>query len=145
MTKRRILFICVHNSARSQIAAALVNRLCGDKLAAESAGLVPGKLNPLVVQVLAENGIDISQNQTRSVDDVLRAGGVFDYIVTVCSEAESEGCPIFPGPGQRLHWPFPDPSEFTGSEEERLAQTRRVREEIRARLMQFCASFGESA
>jgi arsenate reductase len=145
MTKRRILFICVHNSARSQIATALVNRLCGDKLAAESAGLAPGKLNPLVVQVLAENGIDISQNQTRSVDDVLRVGAVFDYIVTVCSETESESCPLFPGTGQRLHWPFDDPSKFTGSEEERLAQTRRVREEVRSRVMQFCASLGESA
>ncbi|MDQ6622891.1 MAG: arsenate reductase ArsC [Verrucomicrobiota bacterium] len=135
----------MHNSARSQMAAALVNRRCGDKLIAESAGLAPGKLNPLVVQALEEDGIDISQNQTRSVEDVFRAGTVFDYIVTVCSEAESEGCPVFPGRGERLHWPFDDPSQFTGSEAERLAQTRLVREQIRAHVAQFCDSLGERA
>lgn len=138
--KKKILFICVHNSARSQMAAALVNQICGDKCEAESAGLKPGNLNPLVVSVLAEEGIDISRTQTRAVFDVWKSGRLFDYIVTVCSEAESEGCPIFPGTGVRLHWPFDDPSKFGGTEEERLAQTRRVREQIRAKITDWCRS-----
>jgi arsenate reductase len=136
--KKKILFICVHNSARSQMAAAFVNRLCGEKLEADSAGLEPGRLNPVVVEVLAEEGIDISQNKPQAVFDLWKSGRLFDYIVTVCSEAESEGCPVFPGTGQRLHWPFDDPSKFAGTEAERLEQTRRVRDQIRDKIESFC-------
>lgn len=96
--RKKILFICVHNSARSQMAAALVNQICRDEFFAESAGLEPGRLNPFVVAVLAEDGIDISKNKTQAVFDVWKSGRLFDYVVTVCSEAESEGCPISPGP-----------------------------------------------
>lgn len=137
--KKKILFICVHNSARSQMAAAWVNELCGDRFEAQSAGLEPGTLNPLVVEALREVGLDISGNKTQAVFDVWKSGTLFAYVVTVCSEAESEGCPIFAGSGQRLHWPFDDPSKFQGSYEERLAQTRRVRDEIKARIERFCA------
>ncbi len=137
--KKKILFVCVHNSARSQMAAALVNQQCGDKFEAQSAGLEPGTLNPLVVEALRELGIDISGNTTQRAFDVWKAGTFFQYVVTVCSEAEAEGCPIFPGVATRLHWPFDDPSKFTGNHEERLAQTRRVRDSIRAKIKTFCA------
>jgi arsenate reductase len=136
--KRKILFICVHNSARSQMAAALANRLCGDEFEAESAGREPGSLNPFVVRVLAEEGIDISNNETRAVFAIWKSGKLFDHIVTVCSEAESEGCPIFPETGKRLHWPFDDPSKFIGTEAGRLEQTRRLRDQIRVRVESFC-------
>lgn len=137
--KKKMLFICVHNSARSQMAAAFVNEICGDIFEAQSAGLEPGVLNPIVVEALQELGIDISQKRTQAVFDVWKGGTLFSYVVTVCSEAEAAGCPIFPGPATRLHWPFDDPSKFTGPHEERLAQTRRVRDQIRAKVESFCA------
>ena len=138
--KKKILFICVHNSARSQMAEALCNEICGDEFEAQSAGLSPGKLNPFAVLALAEIGIDISQKQTQSVMDVFKTGQLFAYAVTVCSESESEGCPIFPGVTQRLHWPFPDPSKFEGTHEEKLAKTREVREMIRAKIEEWCST-----
>jgi arsenate reductase len=137
--KKKILFICVHNSARSQMAAALLNKRCGDFFEAESAGLEPGKLNPLAVEVLREIGIDISKNKTRAVFDVFKSGELFAYVITVCAESEAEACPIFPGVTTRLHWSFPDPSKFTGTHEETLEQTRRVRDKIDSQVRHFCA------
>ena len=138
MRKQKVLFICVHNSARSQMAAALLNDACGEFFEAQSAGLEPGTINPVAVEVLQEVEIDISNNTTQRVFDVWKSGQMFQFVVTVCSEAEAEGCPIFPGVATRLHWPFDDPSKFTGPQEERLARTRRVRDEIRARIDSFC-------
>jgi arsenate reductase (thioredoxin) len=138
MPKQKVLFICVHNSARSQMAAALLNRTCGEFFEAQSAGLEPGTINPLVVATLHELGIDISKNTKQRVFDVWKSGQIFQFVVTVCSEAEAEGCPIFPGVTTRLHWSFDDPSKFTGTHEERLESTRRVRDEIRARIDSFC-------
>src|ERR1700744_4425633 len=112
--KTKLLFVCIHNSARSQMAEAFVNRYCSEGFEAESAGLEPGKLNPIVVEAMAEDGIDISQNATKSVDEILRTGKIYDYVIAVCDEASAERCPILPGSGQRLHWGFPDPSQFTG-------------------------------
>jgi arsenate reductase len=137
---KNILFICVHNSARSQMAAALLNRECRGEFEAQSAGLEPGTLNPIVVESLQEIGIDISGNKTQAVFDVWKSGKkLFNYVVTVCSEADAQGCPIFPGPAARLHWPFDDPSKFTGGHRDRLAQTRRVCDEVHARIKAFCA------
>src|SRR6184192_1041990 len=113
MRKQKVLFICVHNSARSQMAAALLNQTCGEFFEAQSAGLEPGTINPLVVEALLELGIDISKNTTQRVFDVWTSGQIFQFVVTVCSEAEAEGCPIFAGVTTRLHWPFDDPSKFT--------------------------------
>ena len=113
--KKRVLFICIHNSARSQMAEALLNQLCGEEFEAQSAGLEPGRLNPLVVEAMAEVGIDISKKGTQSVDDVLRSGRTFAYVITVCDETSAEKCPVFPGPTQRLHWGFQDPSVLTGT------------------------------
>jgi arsenate reductase (thioredoxin) len=138
MRKQKVLFICVHNSARSQMAAALLNNECGEFFEAQSAGLESGTINPLAVEVLQEIGIDISKHTTQRVFDVWTSGQIFQFVITVCSEAEAEGCPIFAGVTTRLHWPFDDPSKFTGTHEERLERTRWVRDRIRARIDSFC-------
>ena len=138
MAKHNVLFICVHNSARSQMAEAWLNHLCGDHFAAESAGLEPGTINPLVVEVMREAGIDLSQKKTRAVFDVWKSGKLFQYVVSVCAEAEAKGCPIFPGVTTRLSWPFPDPSQVTGTESERLEKVRAIRDDIRARVEEWC-------
>ncbi len=137
--KKKVLFICIHNSARSQMAEAFLNQICGDVFEAQSAGLEPGKLNPLVVEAMREIGIDISGNPTKSVFDTFKSGQMFSYVITVCDEASAERCPIFPGITQRLHWSFPDPSAFQGTPEERLARTREVRDLIQAKVKEWCA------
>jgi len=120
------------------MAKALLNKTCGEFFEAQSAGLEPGTINPLVVEALHEVGIDISKNTTQRVFDVWKSGQIFQFVVTVCSEAEAEGCPIFPGVSTRLHWSFDDPSKFAGTHEERLERTRRIRDQIRARIDSFC-------
>src|SRR5689334_1476305 len=131
MTSKKVLFICVQNSARSQIAAALLNKKCPEHFEAHSAGLEPGALNPLAIEALQERGIDISRNKTQAVFDVWKsAKHIFAYVITVCSEADAGRCPIFPGVTKRLHWSFADPAKFTGSHEERLNRTRAIVEEI---------------
>lgn len=143
--KKRILFICIHNSARSQMAEAWMNQFCADQFEAQSAGLEPGTLNPLVVEAMAEVGIDISQKKTQRVFDVWKSGPVFAYVVTVCDETSAEKCPIFPGPTQRLHWSFPDPSTLTGTHEEKLAVVRKIRDQIRAKIEMWCDEFCPAA
>ncbi len=136
--KQKVLFICVHNGARSQMAEAFLNEICGVQFEALSAGLEPGKLNPLAVEAMREIGIDISQNQTQSVFDVFKSAELFSYVITVCDETSAERCPISPGVARRLHWSFPDPSALRGTHEERLAGTRKIRDEIRARVEMWC-------
>lgn len=136
--KQEVLFICIHNSARSQMAEAWLNHICGENFQAESAGLEPGTLNPLVVEALQEVGIDISQKRTQAVFDVVESGKLFAYVITVCDESSAERCPVFPGLARRLHWGFPDPSALTGSHEEKMAEVRKIRDEIRARVEQWC-------
>jgi arsenate reductase len=136
--KQKVLFICVHNSARSQMAEAFLNDICGDHFEAHSAGLEPGTLNPLAVETMREIGIDISQNQTQSVFDVFKSGELFAYVITVCDETSAERCPIFPGVTTRLHWSFPDPAALTGTRDERLKGTREIRDQIRARIEMWC-------
>jgi arsenate reductase len=138
MPKQKVLFICVHNSARSQMAAALLNKTCGEFFEAQSAGLEPGRINPLVIEALQELRIDISKNKTQAVFDVWKSGQIFQFVITVCSEAEAEGCPIFSGVATRLHWPFDDPSKFTGAHTECLKKTRQVRDQIHAKIDSFC-------
>jgi len=137
--KPRVLFICVHNSARSQMAEAWLNHICGDSFSAQSAGLEPGKLNPLVVKVMAEVGIDISTKATQAVFDVFKSGQLFTYVITVCDETSAERCPVFPGPAKRLHWSLSDPSQVTGTKEEKLAQVREIRDAIRVKIESWCA------
>ena len=123
------------------MAEAFLNLICGDEFEGYSAGLEPGKLNPVVVEVMGEIGIDISRNQTKSVSDMLNSGRTFDYVITVCDETSAERCPIFPGKTRRLHWGFPDPSALTGSHEYKLAGTRDIRDTIKAKVEQWCAQF----
>ncbi len=138
MTK--VLFLCVHNSARSQMAEAFLKKYAGDHFSVESAGLEPGKLNPYVVRAMAELGIDISKNPTKDVFELFKAGRVFQVIITVCSKEAAERCPIFPGRAERLYWPFPDPSTFKGSDEEIMIQVREVRDQIESAVKEFIAS-----
>jgi arsenate reductase len=139
MKRKNVLFVCIHNSARSQMAEAFLNQICGDEFAACSAGLEPGKLNPVVVEAMREIGVDISGNRTKPVSDMIASGKLFAYVITVCDEAGAERCPIFPGVATRLHWGFPDPSGFQGTPEEKLAETREVRDAIKAKIGQWCA------
>jgi arsenate reductase (thioredoxin) len=140
MARQPVLFVCIHNSARSQMAEAWLNHLYGDRFAAESAGLEPGTLNPYVVHAMAEAGIDISEAKTKSVFDMYTSGKLFRYVVTVCDTEAAERCPTFPGVAQRLHWGFPDPSRVTGGDEEKMAQVRAVRDQIRAQIEEWAAS-----
>ena len=137
MSKIKVLFVCIHNSARSQMAEAFLHHLAGDRIEATSAGLEKGTLNPLAVQVMKEVGIDISGRQTNDVFDFFKGGRHFHYVVTVCDAANSERCPIFPGALETLHWSFSDPSNFTGTQEEKLEKTRIVRDEIRSEIEKF--------
>ena len=141
--KKKVLFVCVHNSARSIIAEAMLNQLCGDLYEAQSAGLKPDDttvVNPLAIAVLKEDGIDVSDYQPRHVFDVVKSGQLFSHVIAVCDSASAEKCPIFPGVTQRLHWGFPDPSTFEGTWEEKLEQTRRVRDQIKDQIVrEFCA------
>lgn len=134
MIKQRVLFVCVHNSARSQMAEELLRKAAGDRFEAESAGLEPGTLNPYAVAALKEEGIDISGKKTVSAFDLLKQGRYYTYVITVCDETSAETCPIFPGCRERFHWSFPDPSKFTGTDEEIMERVRDVRDSIKEKL-----------
>jgi len=127
--------------ARSQMAEAFLKKYGGDLFEVESAGLEPGKLNPVVVEVMKDTGIDILQNKTESVFDFYKQGKPYNYVITVCDESQSERCPIFPGIAQKLHWGFPDPSPFTGSQEEKLKKTKEVRDQIEGKVKDWLKSF----
>lgn len=129
------MFLCTHNSARSQMAEAFLNHLCGDKFKAESAGITPTAINPYVKRVMAEIGIDLSTHRSKNIMEF--QGKNFNYVVTVC-DLTKEACPFFPGE-KELHKTFVDPSSFTGTEEEILEKVRIVRDEIRAWVLNtFC-------
>jgi arsenate reductase len=136
--KKKVLFVCIHNSARSQMAEAFLNQICPEEFEAFSAGLEPGKLNPIVVEAMDEIGLDISGNETKAVFDMFKSGKIFAYVVTVCDEASAERCPIFPGVTKRLHWSFPDPSAIQGSHAEKLAGTREIRDTIKTKIEEWC-------
>jgi arsenate reductase len=140
MKKPKVLFICVHNSARSQMAAAFLKEICPNEFEAHSAGLEAGSINPLAIQAMAEVGIDISENKTQMVFDAWRAGTMYTHVIRVCSEAEAEAraCPIFPSPVTRLSWPFEDPTSFQGSRGAKLEQMRSVRDAIEKKIREWC-------
>ena len=119
------------------MAEAFLNKLAGDRFEAESAGLKKGTLNPVVVEAMKEIGIDISKNQTKDVSGFFKKGRIYSNVITVCDEASAERCPVFPGLEKQLHWSFSDPSQFQGTHEERLAQTRRLRDEIKYKIEEF--------
>jgi len=132
--KKRILFLCTHNSCRSQMAEGLVNHFLGDRFLAFSAGTEATQVNPLAAKVMAQIGIDISGHRSKTIDEF--AGEPFDYVITLCGDAK-EKCPLFFGGVKRVHIGFDDPSRLPGSEEQVLPEYRRVRDEIRQRLTQF--------
>jgi len=129
--KTRVLFLCTHNSARSQMAEGLLRHLAGDRFEALSAGTEATHVRPLAIRAMGELGVDISGQESKTLDRYLREP--FDYVITVCDDA-NEACPFFPGAAERLHWSFEDPSKATGSEGERLEVFRGVRDRIRDRV-----------
>ncbi|MDA3838143.1 MAG: arsenate reductase ArsC [Candidatus Delongbacteria bacterium] len=136
MTK--ILFVCIHNSARSQMAEAFVNNAGLENVKAESAGIEKGNLNSVVVDAMKEIGIDISQNKTNTVQEKINSGIYYDYVITVCDQASGERCPIFPGDQyKRLHIEFEDPSAFQGTYEEKFEFSRKVRDQIKVKMDEF--------
>ena len=129
--RSRVLFLCTHNSARSQMAEGLLRQLAGDRFEVMSAGTEATHIRPLAIRAMDEIGIDISGQESKTLDRYLDEP--FDYVITVCDDA-NEACPFFPGAANRLHWSFEDPSRVEGSEEERLAVFRAVRDRIRERI-----------
>ncbi|MEO0156184.1 MAG: arsenate reductase ArsC [candidate division WOR-3 bacterium] len=134
MRKPKVLFLCYHNSARSQMAEGLLRELGGDKFDVYSAGIEPTKVHPLAIKVMQEIGIDISNQKSKSAVDFLSEH--FGYIITVCDDAK-EKCPVFPGIAMRLHWPFEDPALASGSEEKKLLVFRKVRDQIREKIINW--------
>jgi arsenate reductase len=137
MTKRKVLFLCTGNSARSQMAEGILRSLASDRFEVASAGTHPAGLNPLAVQAMDEIGIDISQQHSKSLDAFVEQR--FDYVITVCDRAK-ESCPIFSGATTTFHWSFDDPAAAQGSEDARMAVFRRVRDELQHRLRLFLAT-----
>jgi arsenate reductase len=135
--KIKVLFLCIHNSARSQMAEAYLKKIGGDKFEVESAGLEAGNLNPFAIEVMKEEGIDISNNQTNNVFDFFNQGKLYRYVITVCDKEASDRCPIFPGMSEKINWSFSDPSSFNGTEEEKLQKTREVRDQIKKAVQDF--------
>ena len=133
MSKQRVLFLCTGNSARSQMAEAFLRKYAGDALEAHSAGLEPKGVNPLTVQVMQEAGIDISHQQSKGIERYL-GKVLFQHLITVCDDAD-QNCPaVWPGVNTRLHWSFEDPAKFEGTEKEKLAKFREVRDLIEQRI-----------
>jgi len=133
---KRVLFICTHNSARSQMAEGLVNHDLAGKVQAFSAGTEPSSVNPLVIAAMMEAGIDISRHRSKSVDEF--ADEKFDFVITLCDQA-AKSCPVFPG-GKQIHMGFPDPSGVMGTEEEKLSFFRKVRDQIRKKIVGFLSA-----
>ncbi|HQO08759.1 MAG TPA: arsenate reductase ArsC [Clostridiales bacterium] len=141
----KILFVCVHNSARSQMAEAFINSLGLKNVKAESAGLEEGKLNPIVVDAMKEIGIDISSNKTKTVYGFIKEGRHYHYVITVCDATSGERCPFFPGNAyKRLHWSFDDPSKLEGTYEEKLESIRKIRDEIGSKIYEFSKELKEN-
>jgi arsenate reductase len=137
MERPRVLFLCVHNSARSQMAEGLLRSMGGDGVVVRSAGLEAGQLRPEAVAVMAELGLDISGQRSKSVEDL--AGQRFDVVVTTCDESK-EACPLFPGAFETFHWGLPDPAAVVGDEETRLEAFREVRDELWAHIADLARS-----
>jgi arsenate reductase len=138
--KQRVMFICTHNSARSQMAEGLLRHLAGDRYEVFSAGTESTRVNPLAIKAMAEKGIDLSHHTSDHIDKFM--GMEFDYVITVCDKAK-ESCPYFPTNKTQWHWSFEDPSAATGTEEERLAKFREVRDQIEERLRILHYSFSD--
>ena len=133
----KVLFVCVHNSARSQMAETFLNDFGKDLFIAQSAGLEKGKLNPYVVKVMDEIGYDISNNQTNSVFEFYKEGRSYTFVIKVCDEINGQRCPIFPNALKDVYWNISDPSVLNGNEEQILEKTREIRDQIKQRVLAF--------
>ncbi len=134
MDKKKVLFICGHNSGRSQMAEAFLKDIARDRLIVESAGLDPKPVNSLVVEVMREIGHDLSSVRSDSVFEFFKEGRLYDYVFTVCDETAAGQCPVFPGITKRFHWPFPDPEDLTGTHDEKLDALRKIRDQVKAKV-----------
>lgn len=134
---KKVLVICEHNSARSQMFEEMLKKIGGDQYIVESAGLEPTEVNPLVIEVMKEEGVDLSGKKTQSVFELFKAGKLYDYVITVCDESVAAKCPVFPGITHRLHSPFPDPSAFEGDHAGKIEQTREVLASIKQAVNDF--------
>lgn len=140
MEKTRVMFICIHNSDRSQMGEAFLKHLAKDRFEVASAGIEAGTLNPLVVSAMADVGVSMDGHFAKKAIDFVNRGEHFDYVITVCDESNAERCPMFPGKHVRMHWGFPDPSAIVGTDAEKLAGIRPIRDAIKAKVEEFIAS-----
>jgi arsenate reductase len=132
--KQRVLFLCTHNSARSQMAEGFLRSMAGDRFEVASAGTEATHVRPLAMRAMAEVGVDISGHTSKTLDRFVNEP--WDFVITVCDSA-NESCPVFPSATRRLHWSFPDPSRARGTDDEKLAVFREVRDAIRIRLQEW--------
>ena len=135
--KKKVLFICVHNSARSQMAEEYLRLLGGDQYEVQSAGYRPTAINPLVVQAMLEEGVDLTHKKTQDLYDLIKQSKFFGYVITVCERAKEEECPVFPGVPFRLHWDLENPEQFTGTEEQKLEKVKALRDRIKNMVTEF--------
>ncbi len=135
--KKKVLFICVHNAARSQMAEELLKKYGGDRFEVESAGYEPTSVNPLVKEVMKEEGIDLSTKITQSVFKLFQDRVFFGYVITVCDRDREKDCPIFPGVPQRFHWDLENPEDYTGTEQEKLEKVRNLKDKIKGYVIDF--------
>lgn len=143
MRKIKVLFICIHNSARSQMAEEFLRLLSGEKFEVESAGFEATEINPLVIQAMQEEGIDLTGKKTQSVFNLYNEKKFFGYVVTVCNKAKESDCPIFPGNPVKIHWDLENPEDFIGTEEEKIEMVRELRDRIKQMVQQFIHEFTE--
>lgn len=143
MKPLKVLFVCVHNAPRSQMAETYFNHFTKGQWLAESAGIEKGHLNPYVVKVMAEDGFDIQNNTLNKVFDFFKEHRLYAYVVTVCDETQAQKCPIFPGVREVLHWNLEDPSTFAGTDEDILEKTRLIRDEIKSKVATFVSKLKE--
>lgn len=135
----KVLFVCIHNSARSQMAEAYLKHFGGPDFEVESAGFEPTVINPLIIEVMQEEGIDLRHKGTQSVFELFKNGRVFTHVITVCDDSRESKCPIYPGMTHRLHLPFPDPAQLEGSREEQLRTIRHIRDNVKNAVLEFVA------
>jgi arsenate reductase (thioredoxin) len=137
----RVMFICIHNSARSQMCEAFLRSFAPQRFEVHSSGIETGSLNPLVVQAMEELGISMEGHYAKPASEYIERNEQFDYVITVCDESSAERCPVFPGTHTRMHWGFPDPSALTGTDEQKLAGIRKIRDDIRIRVLSWLENF----
>lgn len=140
MEKKRVMFICIHNSGRSQMGEGFLRHFAGERFEVASAGIEAGTLNPLVVKSMEEVGVSLEGHYAKKAQDFVDRGEHFDYVITVCDESNAERCPMFPGKHVRLHWGLPDPSAIQGTDAEKLAGIRPIRDAILEKVREFMTS-----